>query len=239
MYSFFIKIRVSYFKTQLALAIIVYAFVCSCSNPVIYQTDRKWSFEIDYSFSEKNDTLTLETTDESWSIYQKKSKWTTNLWNTGDSVTRKLIIEQTGIVERNYPAIFNWIYSSQVWIHPPRYKPYLHLTEMVPFPWIKYPIEIGQKNDWELTPKSGWEELEGKTVTGNLSVNDRIYYDNPVIKDSVWVIDAIGKSEVGIYKAKYYFHEKFGFIYFYYDFNDYQIEISPFDISFVKPKIKD
>lgn len=217
---------------KLFLFISILLFAVSCSNPSIYKPERKWIFEVKYSFQEKKDTLTLFTYDEIYNYYQLKCEWLNVQYDLPKVGSKTTTRGTTGIIERHYPAIFSWIYSSQIWMHPPRHRPYVHLNEMVPFPWIEFPIFIGQKNDWKLTPKDGWKELEGKTVTGYIEVTDKIYFDNPVIKDSVWVLDAVGNSEVGRYTGKYYFHEKYGFIYFFYDFNQYQIEIEPIEINF-------
>jgi hypothetical protein len=222
---------IEYWKINI-LFLVILLFVISCSNPNIYTPDRKWVFEVNYSFQEKKDTLTLTTFDEIYNHYQIKSEWFSVQYNYPKVGSKTTLSGITGIIERYNPAIISWIYSSQIWIHPPRHRPYVHLTEMVPFPWIKFPISIGQRNDWKLTPKDGWQELEGKTVKGHIEVTNKIYYDNPVVKDSVWVLDAVGNSEVGRFTGKYYFHEKYGFIYFDYDFLKYQIKIEPIEFNF-------
>ncbi len=68
--------------------------------------------------------------------------------------------------------------------------------------------------------------LEGVKMEGSSKETGRTYYDNPIVKDTCWVIDVRGKSEIGNFKARYYFHEKLGFVYFYYDFVSYQVEIN-------------
>lgn len=210
---------------------IIILFAVSCTNPSIYTPDKKWVFEVNYSFQDKKDTLTLFTYNEKYN-FQIKCIWKNIRWDEPELGGRIINMETTGIIERYTQAIISWLFSSQIWMHPPRHRPYLHLTEMVPFPYINFPISIGQKNDWKLTPKDGWQELEGKTVKGHIEVINKIYYDNPVVKDTVWVLDAVGNSEIGCFLGRYYFHEKYGFIYFEYDFLEYQIKIEAVEFNF-------
>nr|MDA3844068.1 hypothetical protein [Candidatus Kapabacteria bacterium] len=109
---------------------------------------------------------------------------------------------------------------------------YFYLTRMIPPPNVYYPIIKGQVIDWESTPHAGWGEMEGKTARGTITTGDKIYYSNSAVSDSSWVLNLVGESEYGKFRGKYYFSETYGFIYFYYDFNEYQIEMVLLDMNF-------
>jgi hypothetical protein len=154
---------------------------------------------------------------------QKKCEWIyPKTIDSNGSITSMIV--QTGIIDRrpSFPA--NIFISSEVWLHPPRSRDFRY-SELLPFPWVKFPIELGQEIEWDLTPKDGWKELEGVEVTGKLKVTDKIYCDFPAVKDSCWVIDITSTCSIGSFSGQYYYHEKIGFVYFYYDFNSYDISL--------------
>jgi hypothetical protein len=201
------------------LSIVAITISClSCSaleNPKIYSENREWRFTLSKSNSKFIDTISLKVFGESWKISQKKIEWNYSL---RDSSGYSTITETTGVIDRSESSIF----KKEIWIHPPR-STFMRLTELVPFPQIIFPIRQGEVLPWELTPKEGWEELKGVKVTGQVEVVGKIYYDNPIIKDSCWVLNAVGNSTAGNYKAKFYFNENAGFVYFNYDFNTYKV----------------
>lgn len=201
----------------------------SCNNSLIYKPDREWHFAIKSSNNSEIDTVTLKTYDETWKLTQKKIEYIYNRKkNSTGGYTQTT--EMTGVIDRQGNFFTRIFLSSEIWMHPPR-TGYLRVTELLPFPWIKFPIKIGQTNNWELTPKEGWEDFEGKKIIGKIHVTEKILFENPAIKDSCWVLEGIGKSEIGEFKCKYYFSEKYGFVYFFYDMNKYQIELIP---TFIK-----
>ncbi len=209
------------------LVILISIITISCSTPTVYKPNSSFTFLVKVTNQNKNDTINLFVTDESWLIVQTKCIWKyPPIIDSLGSIS--YITGTTGIVDWNYPFPFNLLFPSQIWIHPPR-QLYLRMAQMVPFPKVMLPIEKGQVIPWELTPKKGWEELEGKTVTGHIVVTDKIFFDNPVVNDWCWVLETIGESEIGNFNSKYYFHEKYGFVYLYYDFNEYQVEMSLID----------
>lgn len=206
--------------------VVILFFVSSHSNPQIYKPNREWHFVVHFSNTSNIDTLRLKTSDEKWELTQKKIEY---IHTEINSSTGGYAIHNgaTGVIDRKEIILTRLFFPSEIWLHPPR-TGNLRVTELLPFPWIKFPIKIGQFNKWQLTPKEGWREFEGKKITGNLKVANKILYKNSIINDSCWVIDGFGESEIGKYKCKYYFSEKYGFVYFFYDMNHYQIEIEPF-----------
>lgn len=225
--SGFIKMRKNLFVFVIiiiGLVSVMFLFL-SCNHSLIYKPNREWHFEIKFSNSSIIDTLILKTYDETWKYTQKKIEYIYNVKNDtsgGYSIHTGI----TGVIDRQNCLFL----TSEIWIHPPR-TGNLRVTELLPFPWIKFPIRINQTNDWELTPKAGWEDFEGKKITGKIHVTRKILFENSAVKDSCWVLECIGKSEIGEFKSLYYFSEKYGFVYFFYDMNQYQIELIPIFIK--------
>ena len=199
----------------------------SCSNPQVYKSGYKCSFTIHKSDKKIVDTLHFVVLDKIWMYTQKEINYKYIIHRNDGS--KSVIMPRTGVIDRQGNFITRLFIQPEIWLHPPR-QDYLRKAELVPFPWIKLPVHIGQKMDWELTPGKGWEEFEGKEVTGVIEVVDKIYYDNPVIQDTCWVINTYGKSEIGEFTGEYYFSEKYGFVRYFYDFNEYKVEIMPYYI---------
>jgi hypothetical protein len=170
----------------------------------------------------------LRTYDEKFNANDRKVEYIYNKKpdSSGDLVSE---IEQTCVIDRQGNFLSNIFIRPEIRLHPPRCN-YLRFTELLPFPWIKYPIEIGQLLDWKLTLDESLEELCGKEVVGTLEVKSRIFYSNPNVGDTCWVIEGKSECKAGNFSSTYYFHEKYGFVYFSYDFNEYQIIMEPFKI---------
>lgn len=212
------------------LLISIIFFMISCSKTLIYKPDREWHFTVKFSNSPIIDTLILKTYDESWELTQKKIEYIYNM-KKDSSGGYSISTEITGVIDRKGSYLTGLFLTSEIWLHPPR-SGNLRVTELLPFPWIKFPIKLGQSNDWELTPKKGWNEMEGKKISGKIQVVRKMFFDNPVIRDTCWVLEGFGESDFGKFKCTYYFSENYGFVYFLYDFNQYQIELIPIKIKF-------
>lgn len=214
----------------LLTAITSMLLLSSCNNSKVYKPNREWLFIIVSSNNPVIDTLILKTNDKSWMTTQREIEYVYNRIKTSEGCYSQES-EITGVIDRKGNIFSRLFIKPEIWLHPPRSK-YLRMTEMLPFPWIKFPIKIGNSINWKLTPKEGWKELKGKSVKGKITVVNKTFYDNPIINDSCWVLEGIGESDIGKFKCKYYFSETYGFVYFLYDFNDYQIEIIPIEIKF-------
>lgn len=213
----------------ISIIILVFTFM-SCTKSNVYLPNREWKFVIRFSNNSELDTVILKTYNENWELTQTKIEYIYNLKkNSSGGYTQNT--EITGVIDRKENFITRIFSVSEVWLHPPRTGK-LRVTELLPFPWIKFPIKIGQINEWKLTPKEGWKDMEGKKINGKISVVRKILFDNPAVKDSCWVLEGFGLSDFGKFKCSYYFSEKYGFIYFFYDFNQYQIELIPILIKF-------
>lgn len=217
------------------LLIFILAFVitaCSFNDSNVYKPKREWHFIVKDSRSSIIDTIILKTYDESWKFTQRKIQYTYNSKMDSAGNIHKLT-EITGVIDRKSNFFSRIFLEPEIWLHPPRNNN-LRVTELLPFPWVKLPVFAGQTIDWELTPKKGWEDFEGKTITGKILVKNKIFYDNPVVNDSCWLVVGRGNSEIGRFNSTYYFNDSLGFTYFYYDFNEYHIEISLSFINFNK-----
>jgi hypothetical protein len=201
----------------------------SCNNSLVYKADREWHFIVKCSNSSVIDTLILKTYDDSFEKTQRRIEYIYNKIKDSNG-NYSDIIETTGVIDRQGNFFTRLFTKPEIWLHPPRNR-VLRVTELLPFPWIKFPIEIGQSHDWELTPKEGWGEMKGKKINGKIEVVKRIFYDNPIVKDTCWLLEGVGESDFGKFECKYYFNEKSGFVYFFYNFNTYQIELVPISIK--------
>lgn len=166
--------------------------------------------------SDKNtfDTIYLSTLNEhfEWDPDQRKIRWVT-IVRDSNKVLKDTTI--AGVIEREGIPFIDLLPPSDF---------YLRLAKLVGEPEVKLPVELGNKKKVEtkiiLGPLEAIEAIVGSEVSG------KSYYYNPLVKDTCWVIDAFGNSEKGNFKARYYFHEKLGFVYFYYEFVSYQVEIN-------------
>ena len=136
---------------------------------------------------------------------QTKIKW--EYLNENDSVIIKSI---TGVVED----------KNEIWLHPPRKGiPFIY-TESAPFPEIYYPLD--SMSNWKggLMGLKGYESigLEGE-VLFEYAVSERqdIQTEYKLFKNC-WVINSKGESCIGVSTHKYFFNEKYGFVYSEYNF---------------------
>lgn len=201
------------------LYILLLLLIISCNDSSIYVAGSEWVFTARNPFNNILDTITLKIFDEPWLATQKKMNW---IFIKKDSNKSISIVSETGVIDRRENLINKIFNMSEIELPPPSNE-YLEYAELVPSPYIRFPIIIGESIIKEYTFKKGWEGLKNKKVNGKIKVTGKIFYNNPVINDSCWTLDAIGKSSIGTFKAKYYFHETKGFVYFYYDFNKYQV----------------
>lgn len=209
--------------------LIVVSFM-SCGTSHVYHPEIEWEFSLNRSDRLDTDTVYLKTFDETILNGQIKCEWI--LCRQDSNNMQSISVSETGIIDNSGNFFRNLFLKPEVWIHPLRSSTdYYYLTEMLPFPWIQYPISIGQIIEWELTPEAGWGDLKGRSVVGEIKVVDKIFYSNPVVNDSCWVIETIGISSIGNFSSKYYFNEKLGFVYFHYDLNDYTIDIEVIDYN--------
>lgn len=113
----------------------------------------------------------------------------------------------TGLVDNKY----------NVWLHPPRGSLF-SVLELNPYPYVKYPLAIG--NQWQDSMSIGdhWSDSRWKVWTGSI-VNAYKYevkgkasvvVDNQEIP--CWVIESSATSKIGDTALVSYFNEEYGFV---------------------------
>tara|TARA_X000000368_G_C22825574_1_gene621034 strand:- start:422 stop:820 length:399 start_codon:yes stop_codon:yes gene_type:complete len=107
-----------------------------------------------------------------------------------------------------------------VWIHPFRRATYFAMLNINPYPYVKYPISIGDEYKWELKVGGNtytnpiWAEWEGSTNRKHLyKVVNKVEKDYPFAKGAVvYHIQATSTSEIGDSSADFWFSKEFGFV---------------------------
>ncbi|WP_461641269.1 hypothetical protein [Labilibaculum euxinus] len=113
----------------------------------------------------------------------------------------------TGVVEN----------ENNIWLHPPR-SGFFSALETCPFPYVKYPIEIGK--NWQDKMKIGdhwcdekWGVWKKKLLLlYDYKIKEKTNINTKVGALECYVIESNAKSEIGESKLKSYFSEKYGFI---------------------------
>ncbi len=209
---------------KLILISITLLSLISCNESKVYLPNRLWFFETKINVSLVQD-FTLSTYKDNFNLNQKKivyfykEKW-------GNGNIRSLTKEKTGVIDG---GIF--LISNEIWLHPPR-TGILRNTELLPFPWVKYPIIVGDIYDWDLTPKIGWGDLKGLKIKGKIKIAGKEYYNYKNIQDSCYVLNCSARSKKGLFTSKYLFSEKYGFLSLKYNLKDTVIDIKCYDTNF-------
>jgi hypothetical protein len=215
-------------KLQGLLTVLCFTLtLVSCNSELpgpVYVPDRTWTFTVANSDSAHIDTLTLDVVDETWNTFQTKIIWHQRIHHATGSTE---IEEHTGVIDKPH----HFLLPNEVWLHPYR-SSYMRLTELVSFPQLKYPITDGQVVESTITPKHGWEELEGIEVRGRVTVTGKVSYKQAILKDSCWRLSATGRSTAGNYNATFYFSPTHGFVYFFYDFAKYTCTVDLVSVNF-------
>jgi len=178
------------------------------------------------------DTLTLEILDKPWQITQQKMEWVLNVYHADKSRTEA--IDQTGVSDHDLSFPVSLFKKDVISLPSPPEIEYMKYVRLLPPPQFQYPVAIGNSIDWKKKVPTGSQEFAGVEVTGRVRVKDKIYFSNQTLSDSCWVLESYGKSSAGVFKGIYYFSEKYGFIYFKYDFKDYWVEIVPYEVIMYK-----
>lgn len=204
---------------------------CPLCSPIdnmsqIYSEGHEWTFAVKCSNRPIYDTIKLRTTDLPWDYGSKKIIWYSVFRDTISLKIIKSVVEENGIDNTN----------NEVYLHPP-HSGYWNYTELLPVPYIKFPITKDSNNiNWKFPPRNNWKDLINKKVKGESRFMGKVYCDTPALADSCWEIDATSTCVLGSFNAKYYFHERYGFVYFFYDFGKYTVEMKLTDYQQISPK---
>lgn len=210
------------------LFLFITLFIVSCTEPNLYNPRSNWSFLVTKSTDAIVDTLTLEIKDKPWQITQQKMEWVLNIYHADKSRSESII--QTGVSDHDISFPVSLFKKDMISLPSPPDTEYMKYVRLLPPPQIQYPIARGNSIDWKNTIQYGAKELVGVEVTGRVRVKEKIYFSFTTLSDSCWVLESYGKSSAGVFKGIYYFSEKYGFIYFKYDFKDYWVEIVPYSV---------
>ncbi len=116
-------------------------------------------------------------------------------------------IRGTGVVEN----------ENNIWIHPPR-SGFFSSLETCPFPFIKYPITIGE--EWQDEMKIGdhwcnekWGVWDKKLLLSyDYKITKKTTINTKIGTLDCYVIESSAKSKIGESKLKSYFSEQYGFV---------------------------
>ncbi len=188
----------------------------SCSSGEIYDGSLGWKFTVKNSSIDRTDTLSLHKSD-SW---YPKLIWSFNSFDNGikaDFTSEKRFTNNSSVVK--LPSLFGL---------------YLEQTELVPHPEVRFPVIIGDSYKSNYKTDSQDNSIDNIGVEGTLEVVGKITYLPKLLKDSSWVINAVGSSSEGKFSSTYYFNEKYGFVYFKYFFGKDTIEIKLHQLSTIE-----
>lgn len=124
------------------------------------------------------------------------------------------VIEQKGASTHKTGLIEN---EKNIWLHPPR-QFLFEILELNPFPFIKYPLQIGNTWNWELAIGDQWADKRWKEWTGNIlnkyqyKITRKETLNTAVGSLECYVVESEAKSELGTTRLTSYFNEQFGFV---------------------------
>jgi len=177
----------------------------------IYTKGHEWKFLVKSSLSTNIDTLYLKILPFPDKSLTESYQWVL-IFLDSSSLSYKVdtSITSTTVDESNIDDYINL---------PSPINKYLRLTKAIPSPKIKIPVREGYTATSTIKININEDnELKGLSINGSITVIGKTNYKNKIVNDPCWVLEAKGESKLGTLKAKYYFNEKLGFVYFYYDF---------------------
>ena len=194
----------------------------------IYIPNSQWTFLAKNSQSNYIDTLVLQDiefdTNKSLTIY--KWEFLNTSFGQKDENEKVLKIEIESFLNENnsvnlyFPTIGN-----------------LEFLKLFPNPNVSYPLYEGKyftynrKETKELIKLIKNKEV---VINAEYKITDKIIYESNFLNDTCWVITTNTKTNQGNFNSKYYFNEKYGFVYLFYDFNDYNVELTLIDAKLPK-----
>lgn len=129
--------------------------------------------------------------------------------------------------ESFYPKTSSGLIENEinVWIHPFRRSTYFAMLNINPYPYVQYPIEVGNTYQWELGVGGSayidpvWAMWDGTTIRKHkylVSGKEIIVLPFDAAAE-VYVIEATATSEIGDSGATFKFSDKYGFVEMNYD----------------------
>lgn len=210
----------------------LYANVIDKSENLIHQTYKRGTeITFNYKYTDRNGK-------QQYFAINKGYTWDfTSVSNTSDNVIRdfkfKILHENMNFEDPKFYQIGisytlgkKGEYSSNtglienemnIWLHPPR-DFLFEILEFNPFPYIKYPFQIGNSWNWELRIGCQWGDKRWKEWSGNITnkyqykITGRETLNTAIGSLECYVVESEAKSELGTTKLTSYFNEQFGFV---------------------------
>lgn len=165
----------------------------------IYSPNKEFLFTSKLSGSDKLDTFVLQTLNRNSPDGRKMIKW---IYLTNDSIIGRNSFSETGITNE----------SDEISLAFPSLG-YLKITSLTMSPMVSIPLNPWYSKDFKINYIKSDDGLQGKSTKVDMKITGKTYYSNGLIKDSCWVVKTVGRNAKGIVTSKYYFSEKYGFVY--------------------------
>lgn len=213
-------------------------------NPSVYTSDNKIytlnkTFFYNYYFIEHKDTLKLTAKVEEIKVgdfieqrlkcgfvpssYQKDDLLTTiaisivDGFNDTQSIIEYKYYNQNNI-ELNYYSNSGLVENGiNIWIHPFRDGNF-SILQYNPFPFVQFPLEIGNEWTWELLVGNRRNDIQLEKFDRNVKnsytyeINDKKQIRTKMGLIDCWVINSDCNSELGHTELIAYFNEEYGFV---------------------------
>ncbi len=117
--------------------------------------------------------------------------------------------EMTGVIEN----------QKNLWMHPPR-TAFFKILEINPFPYIKEPIEVGNRWSWKLAFGDHWADKRWLSWKGSnentytYEITEKVTLQTTLGDLNCYVVEGKATSQLGTTKLKSHFNTKFGFVKF-------------------------
>ena len=114
----------------------------------------------------------------------------------------------TGVIEN----------KKNIWMHPPRTK-FFRINQLNPYPFIQFPINVGEKWSWNLKIGGHWGDNRWAEWKGNVEVKSDYEITEKTTRQTrlgildCYRVECVGNSPLGITHLTYYFNPEYGFIY--------------------------
>jgi len=192
-------------------------------NSKIYIPNSQWKFLIKNSKFNDIDTLVLQDiefdTNNALKIYRWKffKQYSEQNDKIEDIFEIKVDMEDEDddYVTLHFPSIKN-----------------MKFLKLFPGPSLSYPLFLEKLFTFKLKEKTEIDrslKYDEFTIEAKSKVTDKILYKSNFVNDTCWVIKNDTKTNKIKFQSKYYFNEKYGFVYLYYNFSDYYVELSLID----------
>ncbi len=113
----------------------------------------------------------------------------------------------TGVIEN----------EANIWVHPPR-NALFKILELNPFPYVKYPLKVGNKWNWKLSIGDHWADKRWKLWQGRITnkfsyeIIDQSKIETQFGLINCYEIFSSAQSELGKTSLRTWFNDELGFV---------------------------